>query len=310
MNSQWSANTTAYQDRAASDSELRISLEMFPPGNELAVKSFDDALIALAALNPQFISVTCGAGGTDNRATEETISQLRQRVSVPVAAHLTCINKSKQQVEKEVLDYLNLGVNQIVALRGDLPADGISPAPSGYQSALGLVRGIRDLGEFTISVAGYPEGHPEATSVDEEIQYLKRKVDAGADQIITQFFFDTEVFLHFLDRVRDAGITVPVIPGILPIENFTKAVGFAKRCGARIPHWYHVMYQDLEQNPQLHAAISTSIAVEQCRQLMAFGVTDLHFYTLNRAPLTLSICRKLGVEISDQPQKVSQVSGF
>jgi len=165
------------------------------------------------------------------------------------------------------------------------------------------------MGDFAISVAGYPEGHPEASSIEEEIQYLKRKVEAGADQIITQFFFDTEVFLRFLDRVREAGISVPVIPGILPIDNFKKAVEFAKKCGTRIPRWYHVMYEDLEQNPELHAEVSTSIAVEQCRQLIAFGVTDLHFYTLNRAALTVSICRALGVDNGNR-RNVSQVSGF
>ncbi len=309
MASQWCANTTAYEDRKASGTDLKISLEMFPPGNELAFKSFDEALISLSGINPDFISVTCGAGGSKNQATEQTITHINQLVSVPTAAHLICINKSKKEIEREVKSYLALGVNQIVALRGDLPEDRGAIAGGGYRSALELVRGIRDMGDFTISVAGYPEGHPEANSVEEEVQYLKRKIDAGADQIITQFFFDTEVFLRFLERVREAGISVPVIPGILPIENFKKAVEFAKKCGTRIPRWYHVMYEDLEQNPELHAEVSISIAVEQCKQLIAFGIKDLHFYTLNRAPLTLSICQRLGVDVEGQ-RNVSRVSGF
>jgi methylenetetrahydrofolate reductase (NADPH) len=309
MASEWCANTAAYEDRKAPGRDLSISLEMFPPGNELAFKSFDDALISLSRLNPEFISVTCGAGGSKNLATEQTIKHIKQLVSVPTAAHLTCINKSTKQIEREVKSYLALGVDQIVALRGDLPEDNGSIAEDGYQSALELVRGIRGMGDFTISVAGYPEGHPEASSIEEEIQYLKRKVDAGADQIITQFFFDTEVFLRFVDRVREAGIAVPVIPGILPIDNFKKAVEFAKKCGTRIPRWYHVMYEDLEQNPELHAEVSTSIAAEQCKQLIAFGVKDLHFYTLNRSALTVSICRALGIDTENQ-RNVSQVSGF
>ena len=309
MTSQWSGNTTAYQDRIRPTSDLRISLEMFPPANEVAYKSFDDALRALAVLNPEFISVTCGAGGSQNLSTKQAIAHLQNLVSIPPAAHLTCIGKSKAQIKNEVKAYLNMGVRQILALRGDPSENDCENAAGDYRSALDLVRDIRDMGDFSISVAAYPEGHPEAVSVEEEVRYLKRKVDAGADQIITQFFFDTEVFLEFINRIRDAGISVPVIPGILPIENFSRAVSFAEKCGTKIPHWYHVMFEDLETNPALHSAVSTSIAVEQCKQLIAFGVRDLHFYTLNRAPLTLGICKALGVE-DQSVHRVSRVSGF
>jgi methylenetetrahydrofolate reductase (NADPH) len=288
---------------------MRISLEMFPPENDLAVRSFDDALMKLDRLKPEFISITCGAGGSKNRATLDTISHVKQIITTPIAAHLTCISKSKEQVDREVTEYLDQGIRHIVALRGDSPVGKQIEIEKGYGSALELVRGIRSFGDFTISVAAYPEGHPEASSIEQEINYLRRKVDAGADQIITQFFFDTEVFLRFLERIRRAGIEVPVIPGILPIENFKKAVRFAEKCGTRIPAWYHVMYEDLEQNPELHTAVSTSIAVEQCKQLIAFGVRDLHFYTLNRAQLTLAICKELGLKI-DKQQQASEVSGF
>jgi len=309
MTSYWSANTTAYQDRPVLNPDLGISLEMFPPENELAVKAFDDALMKLSVLKPEFISITCGAGGSKNRVTLDTVSHVQRIVSAPIAVHLTCISKSKERVDQEVAEYLDQGVKHIVALRGDFPVGKQIEIEKGYGSALELVRGIRSIGDFTISVAAYPEGHPEASSVDEEIRYLKRKVDAGADQIITQFFFDTEVFLRFLERIRRAGIDVPVIPGILPIEKFKKAVRFAEKCGTRIPDWYHVMYADLEQNPELHAAVSTSIAVEQCKQLIAFGVRNLHFYTLNRARLTLAICKEIGLKANKQ-QQVSEVSGF
>ena len=309
MTSQWNGNTTAYQDRVQPTSDLSISLEMFPPANEVAYKSFGEALRALTVLNPEFISVTCGAGGSQNLSTKQAIAYMQNLISIPAAAHLTCIGKSKAQINNEVREYLSMGVKRIVALRGDLPEDAGGCTTGDYRSALDLVRDIRNMGDFRISVAAYPEGHPEAANIEEEIRYLKRKVDAGADEIITQFFFDTEVFLEFLDRIRDAGILVPVIPGILPIENFNRAVKFAKKCGTNIPHWYHVMFEDLDKNPELHAAISTSIAVEQCKQLIAFGIRDLHFYTLNRAALTLAICKALG-KTDEVDQRMNQVSGF
>lgn len=299
MISHWTANTTAYVDRPARTADINFSVEMFPPKNDMASRGFDDTVRQLGALSPEFFSVTCGAGGSTREATGRSISRVNKLVkNVPTAAHLTCVDQSVDQVHEVLDDYLGSGVNHIVALRGDPAREPCSSAGPGYRSALELVRGIRSKGNFKISVAAYPEGHPEAVSVKQEIQYLKQKVDAGADQIITQFFFDTEVFTRFLDLVRGAGITVPVIPGILPIVNFDRAVQFAAKCGTRIPGWYHVMYKDLPQDSALHQGISTSIAVEQCRQLMAFGVEQFHFYSLNRAGLTLSICAELGLASS------------
>lgn len=313
MKSKWTANTTAYIDRAPRTEVPRISIELFPPTNEIARKGFTSALENLSLLKPEFISVTCGAGGSQNSATRDAVTLVKPITAQKSAPHVTCINKSKHRVKAEVESYLKDGVDQIVALRGDCGEE-LSEPESGYDSALALVRGIRPMGDFTISVAAYPEGHPEAISIDEEIAYLKKKVNAGANQIITQFFFDTEVFVQFMDRLRDAGINVPVIPGILPINNFERAVSFSRKCGISIPHWYQVMYKDLEDNPALHNAISTSIAVEQCRQLMSFGVEQFHFYTLNQSALTLSVCKELGVlgvDRSDaREDMVNQVSGF
>lgn len=297
MTSQWTANPSAYQDRLVNQPGVAVSLETFPPGNELARQGYREAVTRLDQLVPSFISVTSGAGGTGNDATAEAIAQISQLTSTPAAAHLTCINKTRAQIESKVRGHISAGVRHIIALRGDCAEDRQPIAGQTFDCALDLVKAIRRLPEadaIRISVAAYPEGHPDAESVDQEINYLKQKVDAGADQIITQFFFDTEVFLSFHARVRAAGIDVPVIPGILPITNFERAVSFAERCGTRVPKWYHVMYEDLDQNQPLHDAISRSIAVEQCRQLMAFGIRAFHFYTLNQSTLTLSICEELG----------------
>ena len=306
MPSQWSANPTAYLDRPRTVSRLRVSLEMFPPANDVAAKGFDRALSRLRDLDPRFVSITSGAGGDGSCRTLETITAAKRRYNLPYAAHLTCIGKSRLQVAHELEGIRDIGVNHVVALRGDLP-DGVSiPAADGYRSALELVRAIRERDDFTISVAGYPEGHPEARGADDEMRYLKKKVDAGADRIITQFFFGTEVFARFIERVRDAGIEVPVLPGILPIVNFPSAVKFAEKCGTKIPRWYHEMYRDLPRDTTLHRAVSVSIAVEQCRQLLALGIRDLHFYTLNQADLTLEICRQLGVNAGEAEGDASE----
>lgn len=303
MISQWNANPTAYLDRPSREGPLSVSVEMFPPGTESGWRGFRRSLEQLSLLGPEFVSVTSGAGGGGSRKTLETIVKAKDGCDIPFAAHLTSIGKSRQEVHGELDAVMDSGIRHVVALRGDLPL-GSAPDPQGYQSALELVRAMRAREEYencSISVAAYPEGHPEAVSQEEETGYLKRKVDAGADRIITQFFFDTEVFAAFLERIRSAGIDVPVLPGILPIVDFPKAVAFAKKCQTRIPRWYHVMYRDLEQSVELHQAISVSIAVEQCRQLIALGVREFHFYTLNRSELAIEVCRELGIS-PEQPR--------
>ncbi len=303
MISQWNANPTAYLDRPSREGPLSVSVEMFPPGTESGWRGFRRSLEQLSLLGPEFVSVTSGAGGGGSRKTLETIVKAKDGCDIPFAAHLTSIGKSRQEVHGELDAVMDSGIRHVVALRGDLPL-GSTPDPQGYQSALELVRAMRAREEYencSISVAAYPEGHPEAVCQEEETAYLKRKVDAGADRIITQFFFDTEVFAAFLERIRSAGIDVPVFPGILPIVDFPKAVAFAKKCQTRIPRWYHVMYRDLKQSVKLHQAISVSIAVEQCRQLIALGVREFHFYTLNRSELTIEVCRELGISL-EQPR--------
>ncbi|MYH90926.1 MAG: methylenetetrahydrofolate reductase [NAD(P)H] [Gammaproteobacteria bacterium] len=297
MISQWNANPTAYLDRPVREGPLSVSVEMFPPGTESGWRGFRRSLEQLSLLGPEFVSVTSGAGGGGSRKTLETIVKAKDGCDISFAAHLTSIGKSRQEVHGELDAAMGSGIRHVVALRGDLPR-GRARHPEGYQSALELVRAMRSREEYencSISVAAYPEGHPEAVSQEEETGYLRRKVDAGANRIITQFFFDTEVFAVFMERIRSAGIDVPVLPGILPIVDFPKAVAFANKCQTRIPRWYHVMYRDLEQSVELHQAISVSIAVEQCRQLMALGVRDFHFYTLNRSELTVEVCRELGI---------------
>lgn len=245
MTSQWTANPSAYQDRPSQRHLVDVSLETFPPSDELARRSYRENLRRLERLTPGFISVTSGAGGSGNDATADTIELLRDLTDSQVAAHLTCAGKTRARIEREVQGHIDAGVRHIIALRGDRQHGNGQDDAGTLDCALDLVRTIRampDTDNVRISVAGYPEGHPDAASVDEEIAYLKRKVDAGADQIITQFFFDTDVFLRFHQRVREAGINVPVIPGILPIANFARAVSFAERCGTRVPPWYHVMF--------------------------------------------------------------------
>ncbi len=237
MISQWSANPTAYLDRPVREEPLSVSMEMFPPGTESGWWGFRRNLEQLSLLGPEFVSVTSGAGGGGSRKTLETIVKAKDGCDIPFAAHLTSIGKSRQEVHGELDAVMDSGIRHVVALRGDLPV-GTAPDPQGYQSALDLVRAMRAREEYlncSISVAAYPEGHPEAVSQEEETAYLKRKVDAGADRIITQFFFDTEVFAVFLERIRSAGIDVPVLPGILPIVDFPKAVAFAKNVRRGFP---------------------------------------------------------------------------
>ena len=292
MTTNWTANTVAYEDRTSKEGAT-MSYEVFPPANDLAARQLDATVKSLAALAPEFVSVTCGAGGEGSRNTLSTVLRLKRETPVPVSAHVVAGGRRQSDIEDEITTYLRHGIKDIVALRGDAVS---SPEEKGgVTSAEELVRGIKPLGPRNIAVAGYPEGHPEAISEEAEIRYLKRKVDAGANRIITQFFFDTEVFVRFIERVRNAGIDVPVFPGILPILNFDGAVRFAEKCGTRIPDWYHVMYRDLKQDQLLHKAISASIAVEQCRQLLAFGIGHFHFYSLNQAELVNEICNQIGI---------------
>lgn len=285
-----------------------ISFEFFPPTGEDSSSRFIETASRLAAYGPEFISVTHGAGGSTRERTHQAIDQLRGTTRVPVAGHLTCVGSSVAQTQVTIDRYAAAGVNRIVALRGDPPADSAG-VDDGYPDAATLVAAIRarsDGDDYDISVAAYPETHPKASSPEADLENLKRKIDAGADRAITQFFFEPDVFLRFLERARAAGITAPVVPGIMPVVNFEQIARFAKRCGAAIPAWMGDLFDGLEDAPEVHQMISATIAAEQCRVLAEHGVTEFHFYTMNRSELTAAVCRILGVLPATVPAGIGQ----
>jgi len=281
----------------ANASPVRVSFEFFPPKTEEMEATLWQTIQKLAPLAPSFVSVTYGAGGTTRERTHSTVRRIRQETALAPAAHLTCVGANKAEIAEVAQEYWDAGVRHIVALRGDPPA-GVSkyePHPGGYAYATDLVKGLKDIGDFEISVAAYPEGHPEATSLDVDLDHLKRKIDAGATRAITQYFFDVDVFARFVERARKAGINVPIIPGILPVTNFAQVVKFSGACGTSVPAWLADTFEGLDSDPETRKLVAASVAVEQVQKLRAYGIEDFHFYTLNRAELTLAICRRLGI---------------
>lgn len=275
----------------------KVSFEFFPPKTQEMEINLWEAIMQLALLEPHFVSVTYGAGGSTRERTHHTIRRLLSETSLKPAAHLTCVGSSRGEMDDIAREYWDVGVRHIVALRGD-PPEGqakYTPHPEGYAYAADLVAGLVKIAPFEISVAAYPEGHPEATSPAADLDNLKRKLDAGATRAISQFFFDTDMFLRFLEKARRAGITAPIVPGILPITHFKQATRFAERCGASVPAWIGQMFEGLDENPQTRDLVSATLAAEQCRMLRAAGIDEFHFYTLNRARLCQSLCRILGV---------------
>jgi methylenetetrahydrofolate reductase (NADPH) len=276
----------------------RVSFEFFPPKTpELADKLWE-SLQLLAPLRPAFVSVTYGAGGSTRDRTHAIVKRILRETALTPAAHLTCVGATREEIDAVAATYWEAGVRHIVALRGDLPAAAggrYTPYPGGYAYACDLVAGLRRVGDFEISVAAYPETHPEATSAEADLDYLKRKLDAGATRAITQFFFEADAYLRFLDRARAAGISVPIVPGILPIANYAQLRRFAGTCGATVPDWLASLFEGSDNNPELRGLFAAAIAAEQCRLLRAAGVEEFHFYTLNRAKLTLAICHILGL---------------
>jgi methylenetetrahydrofolate reductase (NADPH) len=276
---------------------LEVSFEFFPTATPEGAERLGRTAAELAPLQPRFASVTYGAGGTNQDRTLNTLADLRARTSLNLAGHLTTVSASRGETLEMVDRYLELGVEHIVALRGDLPADGRPTPPDGFADAAQLVAGIRaHVGDrVEISVASYPEVHPKAESAEADLDRLKEKIDAGADRTITQFFYDNDAFLRFQDRCHRAGITVPIVAGIMPIGSFTKMTNFAQRCGTRIPAWMPDLFQGLDDAPDLHQMVSATVAAEQCRELAERGVRHFHFYTMNRPELTAATCRILGV---------------
>lgn len=282
---------------AGAPRDLKVSFEFFPPKTEKMSETLWASIQRLEPLQPRFVSVTYGAGGSTRERTHATVVRILKETSLTPAAHLTCVNATKEEVNAVARDYWEAGVRHIVALRGD-PPDGeetYEPHPDGYAYAVDLVDGLKKIADFDISVAAYPEGHPQAESMGSDIDNLKRKLDAGADRAITQYFFGAEPFLRYMDRVRDAGIEAPVVPGILPVQNFAQVVKFSEMSGTNVPGWMAELLEGLDDDPESRRLVAATVAAEQCRQLHAQGITEFHFYTLNRADLTYAIAHILGL---------------
>ena len=276
----------------------RVSFEFFPPKSPEAEASLWKTVERLAPLNPEFVSVTYGADGSTRERTHQVIESILTKTSLKPVPHLTCVGAPREEIDAIADEYWNMGVRQIVALRGD-PEGGAEadyvPHPNGYAYASDLVQGLLEKHPFELFVAAYPETHPQAVSEDADLENLKRKVDAGGHRAITQFFFDNEIFLRFRDRVAAAQIDVELIPGILPVTNFNTLVRFAGACGASIPQSLSTLFEGLDEDPTTRQLIAAHAAVSQAEDLGREGVEDFHFYTLNRADLSFAVCHALGV---------------
>ena len=282
-----------HKDRDA----LAVSFEFFPPKTEKMLERLWRSVDRLAPLRPRFVSVTYGAGGSTRDRTHAIVAHLRRNTDLEPAAHLTCVGASVEEVNAVVRDYYAAGVRHIVALRGD-PPEGESkftPHPEGYDGSVELISGLKTIADFEISVGAYPEPHPDSRGMQSELDYLKRKLDAGATRFITQFFFDNDCFLRFLDKVRGAGIEAPIVPGILPVTNFQQVARFSSMCGASIPDWFGSRFDGLDDDPSTRQLVAAHTAADQCFGLLESGINEFHFYTLNRADLVFAICHMLGV---------------
>ncbi|NDF11292.1 MAG: methylenetetrahydrofolate reductase [NAD(P)H] [Proteobacteria bacterium] len=271
-----------------------VSFEFFPPKTPESEEKLWLSIKALEPLNPAFVSVTYGAGGSTRERTHHTLQRILKETKLKPAAHLTCVAATKEEINTVVKSYWDIGVKHIVALRGDMPGGGKYVVhPGGYPYAVDLVSGIKKVADFEISVAAYPEVHPDALSPEKDLDNLKRKLDAGANRAITQYFFDTEIFLRFRDKAAKAGIKAPIVPGIIPVASYKQIVKFSAMCGTSIPAWLTHILEPLENKPELHKIASTMIAAEQCRVLMSQGEKQFHFYTLNHADHTAAVCHLL-----------------
>jgi methylenetetrahydrofolate reductase (NADPH) len=295
--------TVAYREAVAAAwsgapvPQVELSIEIFPARTPEAEARLWRNLELFAAASPRFISVTCGAGGTGSDGTFDLVRAVQARFGTPVAAHLTCACASRGAVDALAWRYWEAGVRRIVALRGDAPKDAgpYRPRPDGYAFASDLVAGLKAVADFEISVACYPEVHPEAGSALADLENLKRKIDAGAVRLISQYCFDTDRILRFRDALEVAGIAAEFVPGVMPIHSFQQIRRFSAACGASIPPWLAALFEGVEEGSQLHAMLAASVAVEQCRRLAAEGLTRFHLYALNRAELPAALLRLLGI---------------
>jgi methylenetetrahydrofolate reductase (NADPH) len=276
--------------------DAEISFEFFPPKTEKMEEQLWDAIVTLEPLGPRFVSVTYGAGGTTRERTHNTVSRIARETGIAAAAHLTCVDASCAEIDEIADAYWQAGVRHIVALRGDPPNAGgqFTPHPQGYASAAELVEGLRKRHPFEISVSAYPETHPEAASAQADIDFLKRKLDAGASRAITQFFFEPDTFFRFRDAVAASGVDPEIVPGIMPVTNFAAIQRMSKMTGTAVPEWLAHLFEGLDDRPAARQLVAATIAAEMCRRLYAGGVRQFHFYTLNRAELSYAICHLLG----------------
>lgn len=291
---------TADVTRASRDGarDIRVSFEFFPPKSAEMDARLWEAINRLAPLRPRFISITYGAGGSTRERTHATVARIVRETMIRPAAHLTCVAASRAEIEAVLRGYWNAGVRHVVALRGDPPGglgQRFEPHPEGYANAAELVAGVRRVADFQITVSAYPEKHPESASLDQDIDALKAKIDAGATRAITQFFFDNAHFYRFIDRARARGVTIPILPGIVPVQNFRQTAEFARKTGASIPDWLARRFEGLDDDPETRRLIAAAVAAEQAIDLVDHGVSDLHFYTMNKADLVFAVCHLLGL---------------
>ncbi|MGV1682016.1 methylenetetrahydrofolate reductase [Sphingopyxis sp. NJF-3] len=284
--------------------DIGVSFEFFPPKSEKMEAQLWDTFRTLEPLGPSFVSVTYGAGGSTRERTHATVARIAAESAVPPAAHLTCVEASKEEIDAVARAYWDAGVRHIVALRGDVPGgEPYRAHAQGYANAAELVAGLKAIAPFDISVAAYPEVHPDSDCPQADLDNLKRKLDAGATRAITQFFFSPDAFLRFRDAAAAAGIDAPILPGILPVSNVSQTRRMADMCGAAIPSWMVSLFEGLDDLPAARQLVAATIAAEMCRRLYAGGVRDFHFYTLNRAELSYAICHLLGLRPAAAPAK-------
>lgn len=301
------STVSARMSRDVAPKQIRASFEFFPPKSPEADAALWNTIRRIEPLDPAFVSVTYGAGGTTRERTLDTVTRLVRDTSLKPAAHFTCVGASKQSIDETLEAFIAAGVRHIVALRGD-PQGGIGtryePHPDGYAQTADLVAAIRAKGDIEVSVSAYPEKHPESANFDSDLDALKAKIDAGATRAITQFFFDNDVYFRYLDKVRARGITIPIVPGILPVENFAQTAQFTAKAGASIPAWFAQRFDGLEQDRETRRLVAAAVAAEQVFDLLDRGVSDFHFYTMNRADLAYAIAHLLGL----RPASLSQAA--
>lgn len=296
------ASTNARRGRAPAQNrahgrDVRVSFEFFPPKTDHGAKRLEEAIETLTPLAPEFMTVTYGAGGSTQDLTRRWVERVREISGAPVGHHLTCVGKSRAEIDALAQDLWDADIRHIIALRGDAPqgTDRYTPHPDGYAFAADLVAGLRKVADFEISVGAYPEVHPEAASAAADLDNLKRKLDAGAARAITQYFFDVETFLRFRDRVAAAGIRHEVVPGVIPVTNMESLIRFSRACGATVPRWLTELFAGTEKDPETRSMLAASVAIDQCTRLREEGCEAFHFYTLNRAQVTRAVCHALGV---------------